>query len=122
MKRLVKILSVMLIFLTTADIYGFDITLQVHKLTAKTFITKGESKTVKLKIKGMTCGGCASHVTKALEAVKGISNVDLEYPGDVAKVEFDPTLTNTDKLISAVKKINYNAEEVKDTKVTPSIK
>lgn len=73
-----------------------------------------KTKTVKLKITGMTCAGCSSHVTQTLQSVKGVSKVELEYPGDIAIVEFDATTTKTEDLIASVEKINYKAEVVKD--------
>ncbi len=71
-------------------------------------------KTVKLKITGMTCSGCSNHVTQTLEGVKGVSKVGLEYPGDVATIEYDADKTNEKELIAAVEKINYKAEVVKN--------
>ncbi|NWJ41429.1 MAG: heavy-metal-associated domain-containing protein [Geothrix sp.] len=38
------------------------------------------------KVKGMTCGGCAKHVEKALRSVEGIVQVDMDVPGGTAKV------------------------------------
>lgn len=60
----------------------------------------------------MTCAGCSNHVTQALESVKGVTKVELQYPGDVATIEFDATTTKTEDLIAAVEKINYKAVEV----------
>lgn len=64
----------------------------------------------------MTCSGCSNHVTQTLEEVKGVSKVDLEYPGDVPTIEYDSEKTNKEELIAAIKKINYKAEEVKSKK------
>ena len=38
------------------------------------------------KVLGMTCGGCAKHVEKALRSVEGIVQVDMDVPGGTAKV------------------------------------
>ena len=80
---------------------------------AHTSITKGNEKTVQLKITGMTCAGCSSHATQTLEGVKGVSSVDLEYPGDIAIIKYNPKETNSEALIKAIEKINYKAEVVK---------
>lgn len=74
---------------------------------------KYDLKTVKIKITGMTCAGCSNHVTKTLQKVQGVIKVDLEYPGDVATVEYDVDQTNEKELIAAIEKINYKAEIVK---------
>lgn len=38
------------------------------------------------KVKGMTCGGCAKHVEKALRSVAGIVQVDMNVPNGTATV------------------------------------
>jgi len=38
------------------------------------------------KINGMTCGGCAKHVEKALRSVEGIVQVDMDVPNGTATV------------------------------------
>ncbi len=38
------------------------------------------------KVNGMTCGGCAKHVEKALRSVEGTVQVDMDVPGGTAKV------------------------------------
>ena len=74
------------------------------------------TKTVKLKITGMTCAGCSNHVTQALKNVDGVIKIDLEYPGDVATIEYDSKKTTPKELIAAIEKINYKAEIVNETK------
>jgi Cu+-exporting ATPase len=39
------------------------------------------------QIKGMTCGGCAKHVEKALRAVPGVTAVAMDVPKGTATVE-----------------------------------
>ncbi len=38
------------------------------------------------KVKGMTCGGCAKHVEKALRSVEGVVRVDMDIPNGTATV------------------------------------
>lgn len=38
------------------------------------------------KVNGMTCGGCAKHVEKALRSVEGVVQVDMDVPHGTAKV------------------------------------
>jgi copper chaperone CopZ len=39
------------------------------------------------RVNGMTCGGCARHVEKALRAVAGVSSVVMDVPKGTATVE-----------------------------------
>ena len=40
-----------------------------------------------MKVAGMTCGGCAKHVEKALRGVEGVSSVTVDLPQGTASVE-----------------------------------
>lgn len=53
-------------------------------------------------VKGMTCSGCAANVRKALEAVPGITKVEVLQQEGRAVVSMDKHV-NTDVLQQAVK-------------------
>ncbi len=40
-----------------------------------------------MKVGGMTCGGCAKHLEKALRGVEGVSSVTVDLPQGTASVE-----------------------------------
>ncbi|MCP3852972.1 MAG: heavy metal-binding protein [Gammaproteobacteria bacterium] len=65
------------------------------------------SKTIVLKITGMSCKHCVMNATKAIEAVAGVENVDVSLePGGavvVGRAEVEP-------LIEAVTNAGYEAE------------
>lgn len=64
--------------------------------------------TTQLKIEGMTCLNCVTHIQKALEAVPGVSNVTVTQ-GEGAKVEH--TGADSQQLIAAVRAAgDYKAE------------
>lgn len=70
-------------------------------------------KTVKFKVTGMTCGGCANHISTALQKLDGVIDEDVEYPGDVAIVKFDPKRLNEKKIIQAIEGAGYKAQVLK---------
>ena len=76
--------------------------------------TLQESRTVKLKITGMTCAGCSSHISNALKEVDGIMEQKVEYPGDLATIQYDPIKTNSDTIIKVIEKTGYKAEIIKE--------
>ena len=70
-----------------------------------------ESETVKLKVTGLTCAGCASHLYKVLKETKGVVDNSVEYPGDIAVVDYDPKQTRPEQLIATIEeKTAYKAE------------
>ena len=71
--------------------------------------------TVKLKITGMTCAGCSNHISNALKKEDGIIEHKVEYPGDLATIQYDPKKTNPDAIIKIIEKTGYKAEIIKET-------
>jgi len=66
-------------------------------------------ETVTLKVGGMTCMGCVSSVTRVLQAVKGVSDVDVSLEKAQAEVRYDPALANRDALRAAVEGAGFDA-------------
>lgn len=76
--------------------------------------TQQEGKTVKLKITGMTCTGCSNHISNTLKEVDGIIEHKVEYPGDLATIQYDPSKTNPEAIIKVIEKTGYKAEIIKE--------
>lgn len=74
-----------------------------------------EGKTLKLKITGMTCAGCSNHISNALKEVDGIIEHQVEYPGDLATIQYDPKKTNPDTIIKVIEQTGYKAEIIQKT-------
>jgi copper chaperone CopZ len=73
-----------------------------------------KSETIKLKVTGLTCAGCASHLYKVLKETKGVVDNSVEYPGDIAVIDYDPKKTQPVQLIAAIEeKTSYKAELLK---------
>jgi copper chaperone CopZ len=69
-------------------------------------------QTEHLKVTGMTCGGCTSNVTNALNAVKGVDDVAVSLSAGEAVVQYDERLTSPEQLKSAVKSAGYGVDAV----------
>lgn len=67
-------------------------------------------KLIRLKISGMTCAVCAGRVEKALMQA-GATSAEVSLTGNFAKVTFDETATDSEKLIKAVSNAGYGAED-----------
>ena len=73
-------------------------------------------QTIILKVTGMTCGGCASSVKRALVAIDGVHVVKVTLSaGKIASevnvsevnVQYDEQFTSPDQLKLAVKEAGY---------------
>ena len=67
-------------------------------------------ETVKLRIGGMTCEACAGVVKYTLYETPGVAEAEVDYPSGWATVKYDPTQTDTAKLVEAVNATGYTAE------------
>ena len=62
-----------------------------------------------LKISGMSCGHCVSHVKSALEGIEGVSQADVSLENHEAEVTLSDEVVVAD-LIAAVEAAGYEAE------------
>lgn len=58
-----------------------------------------------LKVDGMTCGGCAASVKRALQALDANANVDIDLPGKTVKVD---TAVQLDAVKNAIEEAGYD--------------
>jgi len=68
------------------------------------------SKTVTLKIDGMTCGGCVFGVEKVLTRLNGVRKADVSYDNGNAVVTFDPGKVTVQQMIAAIRTLGYKAK------------
>ena len=64
-------------------------------------------QTTELKIDGMMCDACVSHVTKALQSVDGVKNVEVKLP-DSARVQHENA--SLEAMKNAVEEEGYQAQ------------
>ncbi len=58
-----------------------------------------------LKVEGMTCGGCAASVKRALQALDANADVNVDLPAKTVKVE---TAARLDAVKSAIEDAGYD--------------
>ena len=68
------------------------------------------TKVIQLKVTGMTCQGCADHVTSALAEKKGVIKSDVKFADNSASVTYDPASVNETAIIRAIEETGYQAE------------
>ncbi|MCQ6962335.1 heavy-metal-associated domain-containing protein [Methanolobus chelungpuianus] len=60
-----------------------------------------------IKIEGMMCGHCQMTVEKAIRNVKGVQDVSVNLGSKQAEVSYDPAITDSAAIQSAVTKAGY---------------
>lgn len=68
-------------------------------------------KTKTIIINGMKCMGCVANVEKALKAIDGIHNVNVDLKAKNATIEYDETKTGFTEMKEAITAIGFEAAE-----------
>jgi copper chaperone CopZ len=71
------------------------------------------SKTAKIKVEGMDCGGCASSIEKALKAAAGVEEVSVSYEKGEAQIKYDDQKTNQAKLCEVINSTGFKCTDEK---------
>ena len=115
MKNALLISGAALLFFAGSQVCGCGSCSQANAQIVETAITKSEPKTVTLKVTGMTCAGCANHISTSLDKLDGVIEHEVKYPGDIATVKYDPDKTTEKDIIAAIEKTGkYKAEVMKE--------
>jgi copper chaperone CopZ len=59
-----------------------------------------------LKVRGMTCGGCAAMVEKGLLKLDGVTTAKVDYNAGEAQLQFDAKKTTPEKIVAAFNQAN----------------
>jgi copper chaperone len=70
-------------------------------------------QTEHMTVTGMSCGGCASKVTAALNAVAGVQDAQLSLSGGDTTIQYDEKLTSPSQLKAAVLSAGYGVNNAK---------
>ncbi len=62
-----------------------------------------------IKVQGMTCNHCVMRVRKALKAVAGVQDAQVDLQKAEAAVSFDEAKVSPDKLVGAIVEAGYKA-------------
>lgn len=68
-------------------------------------------ESIELSISGMTCAACAARIEKVLNRVEGV-DATVNLATEKAHVRYTPGVISVDRLINAVRKAGYDAQEV----------
>lgn len=70
----------------------------------------GALETVTVEVEGMTCESCEAPIKKALDNTPGVRAAEVSFKNGNARIQYDPTQTNLDKIKSAINSTGYKAK------------
>ena len=62
---------------------------------------------IELRIGGMTCAHCPPAIEKALAAVPGVTSAQVNPATSVARIDYDPSLTEIASILQAIRSVGY---------------
>jgi copper chaperone len=74
-------------------------------------------QTERLKVTGMTCGGCVTTVTRALKGMGGVGEVKVSLSGGDTTVQYDERLTSPEKLKLTITGAGYGVGGIESATV-----
>lgn len=78
---------------------------------------EADTSTVRLRIEGMTCGGCAVSTRILLQRVDGVKSAEVDYEKRLAVVRYDDGRVSPERLIAVLKeKLQYTATVIPEEK------
>lgn len=75
-----------------------------------TEFTEQDIAVCRLRLKGMMCTSCSESVERALLMVEGVKKAVVGLALEEAKVNYDPNVINTDRIIEAVEDAGFGAD------------
>ena len=67
-------------------------------------------KNIRLTVTGMHCGGCVKSVTRVLEELEGVAQVNVSLDG-YADIQFDESKVSVAQLIETIEDAGFDAAE-----------
>jgi len=74
-------------------------------------VVSAAERTVTFRVEGMTCGGCATQIAKALRATPGVSEARVSFEKSEAWLRYDDRTLDVAKLRKVVVDAGYGAPE-----------
>lgn len=71
------------------------------------------------RVSGMHCASCKVNIEKRIGQQPGVKNIEVNFATEEARIDFDPAVTNIQKLSKAVELIGYTLHEDKDVMTMP---
>lgn len=73
-----------------------------------TVVDKRNTKTISLRIKGMTCSSCEEHINHSVNQLNGILKIESSYENGNAEIEFDKSKTTISEIEKAINSTGYS--------------
>ncbi|MEH1894256.1 MAG: heavy metal translocating P-type ATPase [Nostoc sp.] len=70
--------------------------------------------TLTLKLRGMSCAGCANNIEKAIRSVPGVIDCNVNFGAEQATIKYDRSLANLEKIQAAIASAGYSSYSLQE--------
>lgn len=70
-------------------------------------------KIIKIKCNEMSCDACKKSITRSINQLQGITNLDIDLESKIITVEIDDSKTDEQSVLNAIIEAGYDAEIIK---------
>ncbi|ACC80148.1 heavy metal translocating P-type ATPase [Nostoc punctiforme] len=68
--------------------------------------------TLTLKLRGMSCAGCANNIEKAIRSVSGVIDCNVNFGAEQAAIRYDRSLASLEKIQTAIAAAGYSSDSL----------
>lgn len=79
-------------------------------LTLGAIAVSAATRTVTIRVKGMTCGGCATSVEKALKSTDGVTDARVNFKSGKAVIKYDDQKITVAKLREVITNTGFSCD------------
>lgn len=109
MKKIALFLSAVGL-IVTMSVIGINVMPTAQAVSTTESKAVSSEQTATFTIERMTCATCPITVKRAMKAVDGVSNVDINFSEKTATVVFDPTVATLEQVGAASTNAGYPAK------------
>jgi mercuric ion binding protein len=91
------------------SIAGFGAVTTVSPVVAQSATVQAATRTTTFTVQNMTCALCPVTVKRAMEGVKGVKSVSVDFDAKTATVVYDPSVATPDAIAAASTNAGYPA-------------
>ncbi|MBN3910960.1 MAG: copper-translocating P-type ATPase [Nostoc sp. NMS1] len=70
--------------------------------------------TLTLKLRGMSCAGCANNIEKAIRSVSGVIDCNVNFGAEQAAIRYDRSLASLEKIQTAIADAGYSSYSLQE--------
>jgi Cu+-exporting ATPase len=70
--------------------------------------------TLTLKLRGMSCAGCANNIEKAIRSVSGVIDCNVNFGAEQAAIRYDRSLASLEKIQTAIAAAGYSSDSLQE--------